>query len=79
MANLHRDFTKPGEPTLGEALVDRFGHGTHVAGIIAGGLPAKLPRGSDLRVVERVFDPARPETPRVQDRVVSQPEARTSA
>ncbi|HEV3464011.1 MAG TPA: S8 family peptidase [Actinomycetota bacterium] len=75
VADLHRDFTKPGEPTVGEALVDRYGHGTHVAGIIAGRLPAKLPRGSDLRVVERVFDPARPETPRVQDRVVSQPEA----
>jgi serine protease AprX len=74
VANLHRDFTQPGEPTPGEALVDRFGHGTHVAGIIAGGLPARMPRGSDLRVVERVFDPARPETPRVQDRVVSRPE-----
>jgi serine protease AprX len=75
VANLHRDFTKPGEPTLGEALVDRYGHGTHVAGIIAGGLPARMARGTDLRVVERVFDPARPETPRVQDRTVSQPEA----
>ena len=74
VANLHRDFTQPGEPTLGEALVDRFGHGTHVAGIIAGGLPAEMPRGSDLRVVERVFDPARPETPRVQDRVVNRPD-----
>ncbi|HEV3465295.1 MAG TPA: S8 family serine peptidase, partial [Actinomycetota bacterium] len=74
VANLHRDFTRPGEPALGEALVDRFGHGTHVAGIIAGGLPAKLPRGTDLRVVERVFDPARPDTPTVQDRVVSRPE-----
>jgi serine protease AprX len=34
---LHCDFTMPngcGSPT---ALVDRFGHGTHVAGIIAGG------------------------------------------
>src|ERR671910_755377 len=74
VANLHRDFTKPGEPTIGDALADQFGHGTHVAGIIAGGLPPRMPRGSDLRVVERVFDPARPETPRVQDRPISQPE-----
>jgi serine protease AprX len=74
VASLHRDFTVPGEPTLGEALVDRFGHGTHVAGIIAGGLPTRMPRGSDLKVVERVFDPARPETPKVQDRDVRPPE-----
>jgi serine protease AprX len=74
VAGLHRDFTKPGEATLGDALVDNFGHGTHVAGIIAGGLPAKLPRGSSLRVVERVFDPARPDTPRVQDRTVGRSE-----
>ena len=74
VANLHRDFTKPGEAGLGDALVDNFGHGTHVAGIIAGGLPARMPRGSSLRVVERVFDPARPDTPRVQERTVSRPE-----
>jgi serine protease AprX len=74
VASLHRDFTRPGEAELGEALVDRFGHGTHVAGIIAGGLPARMPRGSDLRVVERVFDPANPDTPRVQDRQVGRPE-----
>jgi serine protease AprX len=74
VASLHRDFTKPGEAALGDALVDQFGHGTHVAGIIAGGLPARMPRGSTLRVVERVFDPARPETPRVQDRQISRPE-----
>ena len=54
MANLHRDFTKPGEAALGDALVDGFGHGTHVAWIIAGGLPARMPRGSGLQVVERV-------------------------
>jgi serine protease AprX len=35
--NLHRDFTK-GEETTEGALVDEDGHGTHVAGIIAGGL-----------------------------------------
>jgi subtilisin family serine protease len=74
VADLHRDFTKPGDPVLGEALVDHFGHGTHVAGIIAGGLPARMPRGSDLRVVERVFDPAHPEAPSVQDRQVARPE-----
>jgi serine protease AprX len=74
VASLHRDFTRPGEPALGDALVDQFGHGTHVAGIIAGGLPARMPRGSTLRVVERVFDPAHPDTPRVQDRKVSRPE-----
>jgi serine protease AprX len=75
VADLHRDFTKPGEATLGEALVDHFGHGTHVAGIIAGGLPARMARGSDLRVVERVYDPANPEVPSVQDRQVKRPEA----
>jgi serine protease AprX len=74
VASLHRDFTRPGEAGLGDALVDNFGHGTHVAGIIAGGLPARMPRGSSLRVVERVFDPARPDTPRVQERTVSRPE-----
>jgi serine protease AprX len=74
VASLHRDFTRPGEPTLGDALVDRFGHGTHVAGIIAGGLPVRMPRGSNLKVVERVYDPARPETPKVQDRGISRPE-----
>jgi serine protease AprX len=36
--DLHRDFTGDGEPTVQGALVDDLGHGTHVAGIIAGGL-----------------------------------------
>jgi serine protease AprX len=38
VAELHRDFTQPGEPKRGDALVDRFGHGTHVAGVIAGSI-----------------------------------------
>jgi serine protease AprX len=59
-AGLHRDFTveqdldpdaiDPGPGTAASALVDRFGHGSHVAGIIAGGLPAPLPRGRRLVV-----------------------------
>jgi subtilisin family serine protease len=73
VAELHRDFTGPGEPTRDGALVDRFGHGTHVAGVIAGGLPPRLPRAS-LAVVERVFDPAHPDTPSVQQRQVRQPD-----
>ncbi len=47
-AKLHRDFTMepedergtPLEERVKRALIDGDGHGTHVAGIIAGGLPA---------------------------------------
>jgi serine protease AprX len=73
VAELHRDFTRPGRPEAGDALVDRFGHGTHVAGIIAGGLPERLPRDG-LRVIERVYDPANPDTPGVQPRQVRPPD-----
>src|SRR5262249_32917855 len=52
--SLHRDFTQPGDPQLGNALTDGYGHGTHVGGIIAGGLCANAPY---LRVVEQVQDP----------------------
>ena len=38
VAELHRDFTAGGEPKLKGALTDGLGHGTHVAGIIAGAL-----------------------------------------
>jgi subtilisin family serine protease len=39
---LHRDFTSKEESSK-SALVDDLGHGTHVAGIIAGGLPPAWP------------------------------------
>lgn len=38
VSGLHRDFTDRREPR-DSALVDELGHGTHVAGIVAGGLP----------------------------------------
>lgn len=57
VANLHRDFTLPGDPQPGSALSDGFGHGTHVAGIIAGGLTADAP----VKVTQQVQDPNNPQ------------------
>jgi subtilisin family serine protease len=71
VADLHRDFTLPGKPERGEALRDGFGHGTHVAGIVAGGLTGR--QGVSLRVVERVVDPNQPALPRLHERTVDSP------
>lgn len=54
VATLHRDFTVPGEP-IESALVDDFGHGTHVAGIIAGGLGSELVYGTDYQVYAKEY------------------------
>ena len=68
VSGLHRDFTQE-EPDVAGALVDEYGHGTHVAGIISGGLAA------DARYVvgEYQFDPAHPRTGRLQRRTVESP------
>jgi serine protease AprX len=60
VASLHRDFTQPGDPDPSTALIDGFGHGTHVAGIIAGGLDSAV---RNVRVVQQVQDPDERQNP----------------
>ncbi|ODR24892.1 S8 family peptidase [Mycolicibacterium porcinum] len=73
--DLHRDFTVTGgdKAFAPSALQDADGHGSHVAGIIAGGLPEGF--ADEVYVAEKRFNVGAPEgdIPILQKRVVSDP------
>jgi len=79
VVELHRDFTVPGpqsKENSASALIDNYGHGTHVAGIIAGGLAGPPPPQVD--VYQNVFestsnDPTQGPSQSLQKRPVSDP------
>lgn len=78
IALLHRDFTLPDDAPVDKhrasALTDDVGHGTHVAGIIAGGLPATLEAGADFRVGQHVLGTEQLKVPSMELRAVTNPE-----
>jgi subtilisin family serine protease len=68
VGSLHRDFSQ-GDPADHQgALTDEFGHGTHVAGILAGSLADDQRPG--LRVFENAQDASNPTTGTTTDRTI---------
>ena len=63
--HLHRDFTQP--DGKGDPLADGMGHGTHVAGIIAGGMTV---RARGVRVLQQLQDPDNPQATTTHERKV---------
>jgi serine protease AprX len=73
--DLHRTFPVLGEPTRDGALVDETGHGTHVAGIIAGAAQPWLgekPKWS-IRATENRYNVENPRQPLRAPRDISDP------
>jgi serine protease AprX len=69
VAGLHRDFTRDGDP-VDSALTDELGHGTHVAGVIAGGyMPAE--NGGPPLVGQHVINELQQES--VEERAIREP------
>jgi subtilisin family serine protease len=77
VADLHRDFTGAAVPTADGALVDTDGHGTHVAGVIAGAvgpwLDAQAGRG--IYVTESRYNVKNPRVPLRAPRTLEDPGA----
>jgi hypothetical protein len=71
VADLHRDFTAP-DPAHGSPLTDDDGHGTHVAGIIAGAVEpwTQETAGAAVRAMEIRHNPANPREPMTVPRTV---------
>ncbi|GAA4487244.1 S8 family peptidase [Rhodococcus olei] len=73
VATLHRDFTGTGDPAVDGALVDEMGHGTHVAGIIAGGLELWDDAKRQVVLAEQRYNIVDPDHPILKPRVVPDP------
>jgi subtilisin family serine protease len=74
--DLHRFFPAQGDPVPGAAaLEDETGHGTHVAGIIAGGVQAWLSEkeGRGVLVTESRYNVENPREPLRQPRSLADP------
>jgi serine protease AprX len=73
--DLHRTFPVLGEPTPDGALVDDTGHGTHVAGIIAGAAQPWLDEkpARSIRATENRYNVENPREPLRVPRDVSDP------